>query len=122
MKAESKGREAYVERNANERVYALLEVLAVVARRRETNAARVALAWLCSRPGVSSPILGVRTLAQLQDNLAALELRLDAPDIAELDAASTPTLNFPAEFHKVAMVQSYAGLTINGQTFAPAFR
>ncbi len=122
MTAESKGRQAFVSSNANERVYALLEVLAGVAKRRATNAARVGLAWLIRRPGVSSPILGVRTLAQLQDNLAALELQLDAEDIAELDKASAPTLNFPADFLKIASAHSYAGMTINGQSFPPALR
>ena len=122
MTAESKGREFFVSRNANERVYALLEVLAAVAKRRATNCARVALAWLLRRPAVSSPILGVRTLEQLQDNLAALELQLDAADIAELDQASAPTLNFPAEFLKIAGAQSYGGMSINGQTFPASMR
>lgn len=121
MTAESKGREAYVARNANERVYAVLDVLAAVATRRATSGARVALAWLRTRPGVSSPILGVRTLAQLQDNLAALEVQLDATDLAELEQVSAPTLNFPAAFLKAAMAQSFGGLTVNGQSFGSPF-
>ena len=122
MTAESKGREIFVARNANERVYGVLEVLAAVAKRCETSAARVALAWLRSRPGVTSPILGARTLAQLQDNVAALELNLEAADIAELDQVSAPVLNFPAEFLKLAATQSYMGLTVNGRSFGPSFR
>ena len=122
MTAESKGHEAFVPRNALERVYARFEVLALVAKRRATNAARVALAWLIRRPAISSPILGVRTQAQLQDNLAALELQLDGADIAELDKASAPTLNCPADFLKIAGVQSYAGMTINAQSFSPSYR
>ena len=122
MTAESRGREMFVARNANERVYAVLEVLAAVARRRETSAARVALDWLRGRPGVTAPILGARTLAQLQDNVAALELTLEAADIAELDQVSVPVLNFPAEFLKLAATQSYMGLTVNGRSFGPSFR
>ncbi len=47
--------------------------------------ADVALAWLLSRPGVTAPIIGPRTLEQLTASLAALELRLDAATLARLD-------------------------------------
>jgi NDP-hexose 2,3-enoyl reductase len=47
--------------------------------------ADVALAWLASRPGVTAPIVGPRTLEQFETNLAALELTLDADTLAELD-------------------------------------
>lgn len=47
--------------------------------------ARVALAWLLHRPGVTSPIIGPRTLDQLNDALSALTVRLDEGTLAELD-------------------------------------
>jgi len=47
--------------------------------------ADVALAWLASRPGVTAPIVGPRTLAQFEANLAAVELRLDDEVAGELD-------------------------------------
>ncbi|GHG65280.1 aldo/keto reductase [Streptomyces griseocarneus] len=45
----------------------------------------VALAWLLTRPGVTGPIVGPRTLEQLQSALRALELRLDADLLTSLD-------------------------------------
>jgi aryl-alcohol dehydrogenase-like predicted oxidoreductase len=57
--------------------------------------AQVALAWLLQRPGVTSVILGARTLEQLDDNLGALDVRLDDEDLAALDAASDPA---PADY------------------------
>ena len=48
--------------------------------------ADVALAWLASRPGVTAPIVGPRTLAQFEANLAALEIGLSDETLAALDA------------------------------------
>ena len=45
----------------------------------------VALAWLLSRPQVTAPIIGPRTMAQLEGNLQALDLELDDEALAELD-------------------------------------
>ncbi len=47
--------------------------------------ADVALAWLLSRPGVTAPIIGPRTMAQLQGNLHALEIELDEEALGRLD-------------------------------------
>jgi aryl-alcohol dehydrogenase-like predicted oxidoreductase len=52
--------------------------------------AQVALAWLLARPAVTSVILGARTLEQLDDNLAAVDVQLSAEDIERLDLASDP--------------------------------
>jgi aryl-alcohol dehydrogenase-like predicted oxidoreductase len=122
MTAVSPGRATSISRNDNEPAHAVIDVLTSVAKRRETSAARVALAWLRTRRGVASTIIGARTLDQLKDNLAALELTLPPEDIAELDKVSVPKLNFPAEFLPFAVAQSYAGLTVNGQSFGPSWR
>jgi aryl-alcohol dehydrogenase-like predicted oxidoreductase len=47
--------------------------------------ADVALAWLLHRPEVTSPIIGPRTLEQLDTSLKALEIKLDEPTLAKLD-------------------------------------
>jgi hypothetical protein len=52
--------------------------------------AEVALAWVTGRPGVSSTILGARTMSQLQTDLRAADLHLTAAETATLDAASDP--------------------------------
>jgi len=122
MTAVSKGRAPWVARNDSDFVFGVLDVLAAIAQRRGTTSARVALAWLLSRPGVVSPILGARTLEQLKENLAALELRLAPEDVAELDRVSAPRFNFPTAFIPNATAQSYAGLTVNGTKFGPSPR
>ena len=50
----------------------------------------VALNWLRSRPMVSSLLLGVRTVAQLEENLRALDWDLDDGEIADLSTVSAP--------------------------------
>lgn len=122
IKAESVGRAATLERNLTERAFAVIDVLKENAQRLETTPARLALAWLLARPSVASPIIGARTMAQLEDNLAALELTVDAQATTALDKASAPTLNFPAQFLPMAVTNSYAGLTVNGQTFNASVR
>ena len=62
----------------------------------DTTPARVALAWVSGRPGVASPILGARTLAQLDDNLAALDVKLAPEHVAALEQQGV-TFHGPVE-------------------------
>jgi NDP-hexose 2,3-enoyl reductase len=55
--------------------------------------ANVALAWLLSRPGVTAPIVGPRTVEQLDNALAALDVRLDDATLTRLDALFPPIGN-----------------------------
>ena len=52
---------------------------------------RVALAWVADRPAVTSVILGARTVAQLEDNLAAADLHLSDKETEVLDEVSAPS-------------------------------
>jgi aryl-alcohol dehydrogenase-like predicted oxidoreductase len=117
-RARSPGRAAWITRNATEYAFRVLDVVQEIARRRGARPAHVALAWLRSRPGVDSIIIGTRTGEQLDENLAALDLTLEDAEIASLEAVSAPVLNFPAEFLDKAQIASYGGMTIDGQTFA----
>jgi Aldo/keto reductase family len=74
----------------------------------------VSLAWIQSRPGVTSTIIGARTMKQLDSNLAALELPLSADHVERLDKLSEPKLNFPAQYMHRAPAFSHAGATVNG--------
>jgi aryl-alcohol dehydrogenase-like predicted oxidoreductase len=117
MRAKSVGRTSWIARNANEHAFKVLDVLHEVSQRRGARPAHVALSWLRRRPGVASIIIGARTLDQLDENLAALALTLESEEIASLETASVPRLNFPDEFLKKTQIASYGGMTINGHTF-----
>ena len=55
-----------------------------------TSPALVALAWLLAQPAVTSPIVGVTRLEHLTDAVAAVDLELDAYELAELTAGYVP--------------------------------
>ncbi len=109
------GRGARVADALTDQTYALLELLDVIARECDTTVARVALAWLCAQPGVTSPIIGARTLEQLDDNLAALDVKLTEAQLTRLSDASKPQLAFPAQFVAAGTMFYFGGTTIDGQ-------
>lgn len=76
-----------------------IDVLKAVAARHGVSGAQVALAWLLARPAVSSIIVGVKRVDQLEDNLRALDLVLSAEDLAALDTVSVPTPQYPGWLH-----------------------
>lgn len=99
----------------DEKSYLVIDELERIAKELDTTVARVALAWVQARPAVSSTIIGARTLAQLDDNVKALEVKLAPEQTAALDALTKPKLNFPAEFRELAPMLHAGGTTINGQ-------
>jgi len=117
MVALSPGRTAVISRGANEHTHQVLDTLEAIARRLHAPVANVALAWVVSRPGVTSTIIGARSISQLEMNLQALELQLNKDDLAELNAATMPLLGFPHAFLSESYRASFPGNTINGQHF-----
>jgi aryl-alcohol dehydrogenase-like predicted oxidoreductase len=85
-----RGVEAYGRRGTVQRTWDVIDAVREVAAGRGASMAQVAIAWLVDRPGVTSVILGARTLEQLTDNLGAAGLHLSAEEAARLDAASDP--------------------------------
>ena len=76
------------------RAWDIIDALRPVAQAHETSVARVALAWLLSRRTVTSVIVGAKRLEQLQDNIAAADLKLSDGDLAALETVS----ELPAEY------------------------
>jgi aryl-alcohol dehydrogenase-like predicted oxidoreductase len=72
-------------RNAVEKHRPQLEAYEALCRKLGAAPGVMALAWLLHRPGVTAPIIGPRTLEQLEEALRALTLQLDAATLAELD-------------------------------------
>ncbi|NBD12860.1 MULTISPECIES: aldo/keto reductase [Corallococcus] len=78
-----------------ERAYNAIDAMDAVAKETGATVARVALAWLLHQPHVTTVILGAKTEAQLEDNLAASELRLAPEQLAKLDAVSQLPPEYP---------------------------
>jgi aryl-alcohol dehydrogenase-like predicted oxidoreductase len=81
-----------------DRNWAILDVLREVAAELERPMAQVALAWVVQRPGITSTLIGATRVAQLDDNLRALEVRFTDAQRARLDAVSALEAAHPYAF------------------------
>jgi aryl-alcohol dehydrogenase-like predicted oxidoreductase len=79
------------------------------------SASQVALNWLLTREGVTSLIVGARTVAQLEDNLGSLGFTLGEDHLNALDEISRIELGFPHDFLRSPFVRS---LVTGGTTLA----
>jgi aryl-alcohol dehydrogenase-like predicted oxidoreductase len=85
------GDSKFVDRN-----WDILDTLKSVAADIDRPPAQVALAWVMARSGISSTLIGARTVTQLESNIAATEIRLNGAQMKRLDDASAPTPGFSA--------------------------
>src|SRR5712671_2370845 len=108
----------WVAASLSENAFAVIDELQRIARELDTTVARVALAWVQGRPGVASTIIGARTVAQLDDNVKALDVTLSADQSAALDKLTKPALNFPADLIAMTRMLHAGGTTINGEPSA----
>lgn len=83
-------------RLASARPAAVADAVFEIADRIGRTPAQVALNWTLHRPSVVAPIVGVRTLEQLQDNLGATGWQLDTADTEHLDEVSSISPGYPA--------------------------
>jgi aryl-alcohol dehydrogenase-like predicted oxidoreductase len=104
-----------VTQNLGEKIYAIIDELIAIGREHRASAASIALAWVQGRPAVASTIIGARRMDQLEQNIAALDVRLTADQIARLDKLSKPALGFPMQFLNIVNMYSHGGTTINGE-------
>jgi aryl-alcohol dehydrogenase-like predicted oxidoreductase len=78
-----------------ERGWACVAAMREIGDAHGASVARVALAWLLAKPHVMSIIIGAKTAAQLEDNLAAASLTLSPEEIAKLDEVSKLAPEYP---------------------------
>lgn len=118
------GRGEWTTNRLSDRAYDIIEALERIARVQGSTPARVALAWLQSQPGVTSTILGARTLAQLEDNVGALAVELTADEQRSLAGLTQPQLEFPFDFVQNVGSFAYGNTRVDGRAhearpFAP---
>jgi aryl-alcohol dehydrogenase-like predicted oxidoreductase len=85
-------------RQGTERNWRTLDAVRRIAEQRGKSCAQIALAWLKAQPGVSAPILGARSLAQLEDNLGCLGWQLTAEELQELNQVSALEDAYPYQY------------------------
>jgi len=86
------------EQRGNERTWAVVDALVGVAEARDVAPAEVALNWLRAQPDVCAPIVGARTLEQLEGSLRSVEWELAPEEVAALDEASALPAPYPYSF------------------------
>ena len=92
----------------NERAKAIAAEVTAIADKIGRSAAQVALAWLRNSTPPVIPILGARKMIQLQENLASIEVTLNADQLARLDAVSKISMGFPHEFLNKELVTAFS--------------
>tara|TARA_B100000614_G_scaffold234071_1_gene229791 strand:- start:146 stop:1129 length:984 start_codon:yes stop_codon:yes gene_type:complete len=95
-----------------ERLWNIVDALNDVAAQHGVSAAQVALAWILTRPGVASVVIGGRKLEQIRDNVAAANLQLTTEDLKRLNEVSAIPLIYPY-WHQASFAKD---------TFTPADR
>jgi aryl-alcohol dehydrogenase-like predicted oxidoreductase len=78
---------------AKDQNWATLAVVRDIATSNDVTPSQIAYSWVANRPGVIAPIIGARTLDQLEQNLVAGDLVLTDEQTARLDEVSAPTPN-----------------------------
>ncbi len=96
--AEDRGWSESWSRYNTESTWKVLDTLLEVAKETGKSPAQVALNWVSSRPGVTAPIIGVRTVEQLEENLGATGWSLTADQLDRLTKVSDVQLPYPYDF------------------------
>lgn len=92
---------------SGERADRIVAAVKQVSQQTGRSAAQIAIAWLLHRDQPIIPIIGTRKMSQLQDNLAALEVKLTGDQLQLLDRASAIPMGFPHEFYQNEMVRNF---------------
>ncbi|MBA8795787.1 aryl-alcohol dehydrogenase-like predicted oxidoreductase [Friedmanniella endophytica] len=88
-----------------EKLYDTIELVVEIADGHGVSPAQVSLAYLLTKPGVTTLVIGARKDEQLADNLAAADLVLTTEEIDRLDEVSAPPLTYP-HWHQLAAAQA----------------
>ncbi len=78
-----------------DKAWACIAEMRKIAEKHGVGVAEVALGYILAKPFVTSVIIGAKRLDQLEQNLAAVNVRLDADDLAVLDAVSALAPEYP---------------------------
>jgi len=78
------------DRRATDTAWDVIDALRAMAKDKGCSVSQVALAWCCAQPGITAPIIGPRTFEQADDNLGAVDVKLEPGDLERIDALVPP--------------------------------
>jgi len=78
-----------------EKAYDIIDVMDGIAKQHDVSVATVALNWVIKQPGITSTIIGAKTLEQLNDNIKAVTLSLTNDELKQLNEVSALASEYP---------------------------
>lgn len=78
-----------------EKAYDLVDVMGKIAKEQDASIAQIALAWVRQQPGVTSTIIGAKTLEQLNSNIASTEILLNEDQLGKINEVSPLPMQYP---------------------------
>lgn len=78
-----------------EKGYEVVDLLKQIGQNHGASPAQVAIAWILTKPFISSIIIGANKMQQLEDNLGAIELKLSAEEVKQLDTLTASQSIYP---------------------------
>ncbi|WP_185984557.1 aldo/keto reductase [Aureimonas mangrovi] len=97
-----------------ERNFDVVDVVRAISEETGATMAQVALAWAVSRPGVASVLIGASRAAQIEANVAALDLVLSPDQLERLEAVSTPPSLNPYFIFQLPPQMIFGGQSVSG--------
>ena len=94
-------------RRMNDAIWDVIEGLEEIAQGKGVSLSQLSLAWVMHQPGVTSPIIGPRTMEQLEDNLKALEVTITDEDRKAIDRIIRPGTNVSPYYEADWAVSQY---------------
>jgi aryl-alcohol dehydrogenase-like predicted oxidoreductase len=82
----------------NDRAFDVVEAVVQLAEENGCTASQLALAWCGAQPGITSPIIGPRTMEQLEDNLSSLDIAISDEDTKRIDSLVPPGTHVSAYY------------------------
>ena len=89
-----------------EKLFDIVDEMDIIAKERNANVSQVALNYLLQKPGVSSLIIGIRTVAQLEENLKTTDWEMSLEEVARLDRVSEPLRRYPYYIYNPVQAES----------------
>jgi aryl-alcohol dehydrogenase-like predicted oxidoreductase len=80
----------WADRHFTEKSFDALDILSNLSQEKNCTVSQLALAWCTQQPGITSPIIGPRTMEQLEDNLGAAEISVTDDDRKSIDSIAHP--------------------------------
>lgn len=90
-----------------EKAYPIIDLLIDIGSKHNASAAQVALAWMLTKKGVTSIIIGAKRIEQLNDNIASTKLKLSSQELDQLDKISALSNEYPSWMVDIQSLDRY---------------